>query len=251
MMKRIRTRSSGLAALLALLLIAIVGCSARQENLSLLPPDDLFARAVAAMDRGDYDDAIPLFDYFVIQHVGDPRAPEARVLLGDSHMEERAYATAANHYQRLVNDFPFHELSLKARFRTCEAYYNLSPNPQLDQEYTVSAILHCESVAEYYPGTEEARAATAYVEELRNKLAEKLYDTGIHYARRGAYDAAVVYLEDVVQLYPGTPFAPLALSQLVETYMDIGYVEDAQEARERLLRDYPQSPQAQALAGVS
>jgi outer membrane protein assembly factor BamD len=249
MMKRFRTRSSGLAALVALPLM-IAGCSARQENLSLLPADDLFARGVAAMERGDYDDAIPLFDYFVIQHLGDPRAPEARVLLADSHMEEREYATAASHYQRLVNDHPFHELSLKARFRTCEAYYLLSPNPQLDQEYTVSAILHCQSVAEYYPGTEEARTATAYVEELQNKLAKKLYDTGVHYFRRGAYDAAVVYLEDTVELYPDSPVAPPALSRLVETYTRMGYVEDAEETRQRLLRDYPQSPEARSLAGT-
>jgi len=249
MMTRIRVRVSSLGALVALSLLAIAGCSTRAENLSLVPADDLLARAEAALERGDLDAAIPLFDYFVIQHIGHPRAPEARMQLAMAHMTKREYATAASHFQRFVNDFPLHEQALQARFQTCEAYYLLSPRVPLDQEYTMSAILYCGSVTEYYPGTEEARVAQEHVQELTNKLATKGYETGMHYVRRGAYDSAVVYLRDVVNAYPQAAIAPVALAQLVETYTEIGYVEDAAEARDRLLRDYPQSPEAQALAG--
>jgi outer membrane protein assembly factor BamD len=248
-MKRIRSRSSSLRALLALSLLVMAGCSTRAENLSLVPPDDLFARAEAALESGDIDAAIPLFDYFVIQHIGHPRAPDARMRLAMAHMSKREYATAASHFQRFVNDFPFHERALQARFQTCEAYYQLSPKTPLDQEYTMSAILYCESVTEYYPGTEEARVADGYVRELTNKLAEKGYETGMHYIRRGAFDSAVVYLTDVVTNFPRSEIAPDALARLVEAYTEIGYVEDAEEARERLLREHPQSPQARALAG--
>jgi outer membrane protein assembly factor BamD (BamD/ComL family) len=57
----------------------------------------------------------------------------------------------------------------------------------------------------------------------------------------------VVYFEEVVTEYPDTTIAPGALEQLVETYSRLGYVEDAEDARERLLREYPQSPEAQAM----
>jgi outer membrane assembly lipoprotein YfiO len=250
MMNQIRPPLRGIRTLLALVLL-FGGCSARQENLALLPADAMYTRAVEAMEEREFDDAIQLLEFFVIQYIGDPRAPDARMMLGDANMEQREYPTAANHYQRLVNDFPLHPLALEARFRTCEAYYRLSPRVPLDQEYTVAAMLHCESVAAYYPGTTEAEQAQAFVDDMEHKLAEKTYNTAMHYFRQNAYPSAVVYLEDVIEQYPDTSFAPLALSQLVETYTRIGYVEDAEETRQRLLREYPQSPEAQALARMN
>lgn len=241
-----RGASKGPLALLLLLLFT--GCGGQRENLAALEPADLFARGEAEFQQGDWDEAIRFLEFFANQHLGDPRVPESRMMLGDAYTAKRDYATAAMHYQRLVNDFPFHERSLEARFKTCDVYYEMSPRPQLDQEFTISAILHCESVAEYYPNTDQAREALAYVADLRDKLAQKAYDTGVHYFRRRAYDSAVVYFQDVIDRYPQTDFAPLALSQLVETYSRIGYVEDADEARARLLREYPQSPEAQAFA---
>ncbi len=249
-MNQIRLPLSGIRALVALLLL-VAGCGARQENLSLLPADEMFARAEVAMANRDFDDAIPLLEYFVLQYIGDPRAPDARMMLGEAHMERRDYTTAANHFQRMVNDFPLHARALEARFRTCEAYYRLSPRVPLDQEYTIAAMLHCESVAQYYPGTQEASDAQEYVDAMIHKLAEKTYNTAMHYFRRRAYDATVVYLNEVVDRFPQTSIAPVALSHLVETYEIIGYVEDAEETRQQLLRDYPQSPEAQGLARMN
>jgi len=233
--------------LLALLLLVVSGCGARQENLSLLPPDDLYARAVDAYEARRFERAIDMLELFVAQHLGDPRAPEARMMLGQAHVERREFATAATHFQRLATDFPTHPRALEARFLTCDAYYRLSPRPALDQQYTLSSLIHCESVAENYPGTEEGERARALVVEMTDRLAQKAYETGMFYFRRRAFDSAVVYFEEVVARYPQTSVAPAALGQLVETFERIGYVEDAEEARARLLREYPQSPQAQAL----
>lgn len=232
---------------LALLLLLVSGCGARQENLALLPPDDMYARAVVAFEARRFDQAINLLEFFVNQHLGDERAPDARMMLAEAHMARREYVTAAMHYQRMVNDFPFHPRALEARFQTCDAYYRLSPRAALDQQYTISAIVHCESVAENFPTTTEAAQAREHVVELRHKLAQKSYDTAMQYFRRRAYDAAVVYFQEVVDQFPDTRIAPTALEQLIETYERIGYVEDAEDARQRLLREYPQSPEAQAL----
>jgi len=230
-----------------LLLLLGAGCGGRQENLAMLPPDDLYARAVAAYEARRFERAANILELFVAQHLGDPRAPEARMMLGQAHLERREYATAADHFQRMATDFPSHPRALEARFRICEAYYELSPRAALDQQYTLSSLIHCESVMENFPGTAEAAQASERVVELRDRLARKSFETGMFYFRRRAFDSAVVYFEEVVDRYPQTGSAPAALGQLVETFERIGYVEDAQEARDRLLREYPQSPQAQAL----
>ena len=243
MKRQISIRISALLLGVALL----GGCGRRGPAPAQLAPDELFTRAQAAYQEGDYSRATQLLQTFVEQHLGDPRAPEARLLLGRAHMQREEYIEAATNFQRLVNDFPASPLQVDARFGICQAYYELSPRPALDQEYTRSALLHCESIPQYYPGTGQAGQAEQFVNELRVKLAQKAYEAGLFYMKRRAYDAAVVYLEDVIEQYPRTPVAPQALEQLIETYRIIGYVEEADAARERLLRDYPDSPQAQAV----
>jgi outer membrane protein assembly factor BamD len=228
--------------------LTLTSCFARQQNPANLEPDDLHARATAAFEARNFGRAAQLYEVFVQYHHGDPRAPEARLNLGTSHQQRRDHLTAATHFQRLLNDFPQSQFALAARMGLCESYYQLSPRPALDQEYTVSAMLHCESVAAYYPGTEPATRATRYVAEMRLKLAQKAFDTGLFYMRRRAYDAAVVYFQQVVDQFPQTPLAATALRQIADVYTIQGYVEDAQEARERLRRDYPNSPEAQGLS---
>lgn len=231
-------------SLLLVGLIVLSGCVREAPNLALVPVDDLYAQATEAYGERQYGRAIPLLQAFVENHLGDPRAPDARLMLARSHMQRREEITAIMHYQRLINDFPSSPLQIDARFGVCEAYNQLSPRPALDPEYTQSAILHCESIPQYYAGTEQAEIAAGYVLVLREKLAQKLYDTGVYYADRRVFDAAVIYFEDVVRAYPTTSFAPAALKRLTETYSRIGYVEDAADAKARLLRDYPNSAEA-------
>ncbi|HEX8904836.1 MAG TPA: outer membrane protein assembly factor BamD, partial [Longimicrobiaceae bacterium] len=78
----------------------------------------------------------------------------------------------------------------------------------------------------------------------------KAYLNGMFYLRRQAYDAAVIYFNDTANGFPDTPWAPAALARIVEAYRKINYREEAEEARQRLLRDYPQSAEARLLAAA-
>lgn len=243
----IRARLSSICALLFLLSFA--GCAGKQINPATLPADELYRQAMGYHEAGNLGRALPLMESFVQLHFADPRTPDLRMTLAQTYERRRQWITAAAHYQRLVEDYPTSEHSLAARFGICNAYYQLSPRPELDQEYTYSGIAHCESVATNFPDTEEGAQAAEYLQELRDKLAEKVYDAGRFYVRRQALDAAVVYFREVVDNFPQTRFAPMALESLVETYDRLGYVEEAEAQRERLLRDYPDSPEAQELSG--
>jgi outer membrane protein assembly factor BamD len=237
------TRIAGFA--LALLLLA--GCGARQVNLRTLAPDDLYARATKAYEAKDYAGAIPPLEAFVEQHLGDPRAPQALMYLGRAHEARKEYVSAATYYQRLAESFPSSPLNLDARLGICESYVKLSPAPQLDQEYTRGALEHCGSVSTNFPGTAQSTAAGKYVADLQEKLAQKSFQNAIFYQRRKAYDSAVIYFSEVVDSYPRSAVAPQALSRLLQVYGVLGYVEEAAAARERLLHDYPESPEAKAL----
>ena len=232
--------------ILLLLVCGLSACGPKRPPLTSLEPDVLFQRGQTAYEAGRFGQAIAPLQLFSQQQLGDPRVPRALFWLGESYLARREFPLAIAEFQRLVTGYPTHELAPESRYGMCDAYVRMSPRPALDQEYTYAAIAHCQSVAELFPGTENGTAAAAAVEDLRGKLAEKAYNGGMFYFKRGAYDAAVVYFEDVVTQFPQTTYAPAALLRMAESYDRIGYVEEAEAARERLVQEYPQSAEARA-----
>lgn len=235
---------SGIAAAL-LLVPAVSGCSIF-KTAPPLTPEVAYTRGMEAYRAERWGRAATLLQTWVDASAGDPRLPETLYALGMARMETGEYLLAASTMLRIVTDYPQHPRQTEARFRSCEAYNRLSPRPQLDQEHTRTALLYCESYAQYYPQTPQADTARTWVAELREKLARKEFDAGAWYARRGYLDAAVIYFQRAVEEYPDTPVAPAALLRLAETYDRLGYKEEAEEARARLRRDFPQSPEARS-----
>lgn len=230
----------------ALLLLPALGGCAVFRSPPPLTADVAYERGMDAYRAGNWGRAATLLQTWVDASAGDPRLPDVLYALGHARMERGEYLLAASTLLRIVTEYPTHPRQTDARFRTCEAYNELSPRYQLDQEYTETALLYCQSYAEYYPQTPQADTARAWVGALREKLARKEFEAGAWYARRGFLDAAVIYFQRAAGEYPETPVAPAALLRLAETYDRLGYREEAEEARNRLRTEYPQSPEARS-----
>ena len=133
----------------------------------------------------------------------------------------------------------------------CDSYREVSPKPQLDQEYTRAALEHCESLIAYYPDSEFVERAQEIITEMRDKLAMKLFYVGEYYYKRRAWDSAILSFNDVLERYPQTAAAPRALLHLFRTYQELGYEQEARDTRERLLREFPDSEQAREVRDVT
>lgn len=240
------SQASRKLALLALLL-ALLGCPKGLPQEAT--PDQLYSIGRERFDKRDWDEAIEALQRFLYQDPGHRMADSAQYLIGEAYFNKKQYLTAATEFLRLAQNRPAGPLADDSRYRACESYYNLSPRPELDQEYTDEAIGQCRSVGLLYPGSPYAGEATQRVRELNDKLARKYYLNAVFYYKRRAYDSAIVYLEYVLETYRGTSVEPEALLTLYETYRELGYLREAEQTRERLLREYPDSPQARKLEG--
>ena len=228
--------------------LVLSGCaSGGPEQLTRLGPDVLFERALGHLQTRKWTEAITAFDQFVLQYPTHPRVQEARFRLAEAYYGKKEYITAGNEFSRLANDYPAGPYADDSRFKVCESYYQLSPKLPLDQQYTRAAFDHCQSLIAYYPESEFVARAQEISTGLRNKLAGKEFGAGEFYFKRNAYDSAIIYFDVTVRDYPDTAFAPRALLRLVQTYEALGYKEEMDEARARLLKDFPNSPEAKGL----
>ena len=211
------------------------------------PPDELYRLGVEAHERRAWNYAVEVLQRFLFQDPGHPKADSAQYLIGDSYFHGKQYLTAASEFLRLAQNRPAGPLADDARYRACESYAELSPRPELDQEYTEEAIEQCRSVILLYPGSPYAEDAAERTRELTDKIARKYFLNGEYYFKRRAYDSAIIYLKYVIDTYRGSSVEPEALLMLWKTYTRLFYVEEAQETKDRLLGGYQDSPEAQEL----
>ncbi len=233
-------RSHVLASLLA---AALVGCGGGDPYQGM-DAEALFRVAETEFANEDWGDAIEVLERLRINYPDWSRIAEARMMLADAHFRDGEYLTARSEYQRFRDRFIQHRLAPVAALGECRSLAALAPHPQRDQTHTREAVTVCGNVATDYAGTPQAEEGSRIRNELRFTLAEKEYLNARHYFRRRQYDPAIKYFEFVVNLYPETEFAPDALLGLYRANLRIGYEDLAEEARVRLLRDYPESPAA-------
>lgn len=226
-------------------------CGARGPLLHELGPDELYDMGMTALASKDWDQAIRAFTQMSSRYPGDPRMEEVRFQLGNAFFGKKEYVSAAAEFVRLATDFPSGEYADDSRFRTCEAYYRLSPKPQLDQQYTQAAIEHCQALIAYFPSSEFTPRAQEIVDDLHDKLAHKVLLNGEYYYKRQAFDSSIIYFEDLLRNYPRSRYAPQALLRLVQTYQRLGYKEELEATKERLLRDFPDTAEAEQARAIS
>ncbi|MCI0436111.1 MAG: outer membrane protein assembly factor BamD [Gemmatimonadetes bacterium] len=231
--------------------VGVAACGSGAPNLGQLPADALYARGVERLEAGKWDEAIRALEQFIFQYPTHENYQEARFRLGKAYAGKNEHIMAAGEFSRLADDFPTSDWADDARFEVCREYHELSPIASRDQQYTVAAIQHCESLLAYYPDSEYAPQAREVIAALLDKLAEKVFRGGEFYFKSKAIDSAINVFEHVVETFPTSAWAPRALLRLHEAYVTIGYTEEAQQARERLLRDYPESEEARQLKGAS
>ncbi|HSJ24061.1 MAG TPA: outer membrane protein assembly factor BamD [Longimicrobiales bacterium] len=237
--------------ILILPVVLSIACASRGPSLEGLDGDALFALGMEELERRRWESAAQTFERLIFTHPNHPRVAEARFRIGETYQGRREWLTAALEFNRLAAEFPAGAWADDARFQVCRSYYEMSPPPQLDQEYTHQALDHCQSLLIFYPESEFVPEAEAIIEEMVNRLAEKEYLIGEDYYRRRAFDSAAIYYDALAREYPMTRWAPRALLRLVQIYDRLGYEPEARSARDRLLQQFPDSPEAQQVRGAA
>jgi outer membrane protein assembly factor BamD len=227
--------------------VALAACGGGAGRYAGVPADDLFTMAVTEFDQGNHGNAIEVLDRLLVSHGDWDRIPEARLKLGDVHFDNGDYLTARAEYTRFLDRYAGHPGSADAALGICKSLAAMAPKPQRDQGYTQQAMTSCRNVVIDFAGREQAAQAAIISNQLRLTLAEKEFMTGDFYFRRGLYDSAIKYYEFVIRLYPESEVAPQALLGIYLSNQKIGYQDLAEEARDRLLLEYPDSESAASI----
>ena len=207
--------------IITLFTLLILTSACRNKDL-IRPGDPLnvaYDKSVALFEEEKYDDAAYGFDLVTRIGRGTNFSKDAQFYLAESYFFDRQYILAASEYERFISYYPQDEKRQQVEFKLALCFYEQSPRYRLDQTPTLRAIQLFRLFNNKYPDSELVVESAQKIDELRNKLARKSFETGEFYLRTSRYVAASIYFDQVVDQYPESKWAEQSLLKQIETYI--------------------------------
>lgn len=234
-----------LKALLAAGVAATAACAgtSRQEQLAYIerPVEVIYDEATQSLDRRNWDLAAAQFNEVQRQHPYSVWAQRAMLMAAYSHYRSRDYDDAIKSAQEYVSLHPGGDGAPYAYYLIAVSHFDQIIDVGREQARSELALAALNEVTARFPDSEYARDAELKQDMVRDQLAGKEMEIGRYYLRRSEHLAAINRFRKVVQTYDTTSHAPEALHRLVESYLSIGLVGQAQAAAAVLGHNYPGS----------
>jgi outer membrane protein assembly factor BamD len=221
------------------LLPLILSCAAARKETPILGAEDQFALAKKEYDKKKYSDAVMEFQKLIFNYPGAAFVDSAQFLLGMCYFKDKDYSSSVGEFKKVLSSFSESPLAEDASFMIAYAHYQDSPRSDLDQTNTLKAIQELKDFLEEYPDSKRAPEAEKLLYEARTKQAQKQYNNGRIYYKLKHYDAALLYLQDVLNQYPDTKYAARASFLIAEGYREQKIYDLAELEYRKFLEKYP------------
>jgi len=188
--------------------------SAEQEDIAVR-----FEKGKEYFEKEKYSKAKVEFEFITMKSRGSQLAVNAQYYIGELLFNQEKYIEASVEFARYIRISRDPEMIELARYRMCECALNSSMGYQKDQAGSVRALDEFQAFIEDYPESQYVSEAGLSIESVRNKLAEKEYETARLYLKLEEFESALIYFQSVLDLYYDTRFSDDARIGIVFTYI--------------------------------
>jgi outer membrane protein assembly factor BamD len=190
--------------LLALAAFAAASCGGPYTPKKLNLATDKIALADRLFEKGSYAKAAGEYKDFLATFAGDERSDYAQYRLAESYRCEKEYALAEVEYRILINDYGYSDWVDDAFYLEGLCAFRQTPRVERDQTKSYLALDRLNRFLQMFPSSPRVPEARSLLREIHDKLAHKDYTAAMLYFSRKRYDASLVYLGKIIELYPET-----------------------------------------------
>jgi outer membrane protein assembly factor BamD len=194
------------------------------------PPERLYNEGLYLLNqKKDPKEAVKKFEEVDRQHPYSEWARKALIMSSYAYYESGQYDESVTAAKRYISLHPGSADAAYAQYLIGASFYDEIPDITRDQARTDKALDALDEVVRKYPGTEYAVSA-------KQKML-----TGRYYLEQKQFTGAINRFKVVVTKYQTTRHVEEALERLVEAYMALGIVDEAQTAAAVLGHNFPDS----------
>lgn len=223
---------SGLRNFGLVLLVAACGATANDplSDLEERTPEEIYRLAEGLLEQGNAVRAGSTFGEIERLYPYSEWAKRAMMMSAFAYHSAGDYEQSRSAAQRYLDFYPADDDAAYAQFLVALSHYDRIVDVGRDQGTTFEALQALGATIERYPNSEYAASARLKFDLALNHLAGQEMEIGRYYLKRGHYTAAINRFRAVVEEYQTTSHTAEALHRLVEAYLSLGLVEEAQTA---------------------
>jgi outer membrane protein assembly factor BamD len=247
-----------IAAAIALAALLNVSCGFKRKKYdnpitkdTQQPDKVLFDRAVKDIEHGHFETARLTLNTLINTYDTSEYLAKAKLAIADSWYREggsHGLAQAEAEYKDFILFYPTMEEAAESQEKICKMHFDLMNTADRDPNNALRAEMECRTLITQFPNSRYVPEATQRLREIQEVLAEAEFVAGEFYAKRGSNAAAANRLKALVIQYPLYSKADEALWDEAGSYARMGprFRSMEGEALQKLVREYPLSPRADA-----
>jgi outer membrane protein assembly factor BamD len=215
--------------------------SSKEEKFEERSVEDLYTRADKLLEKGENKKAAVAFEEVVRQHPYSKWATSAQIMAAYAYYKGQAFEDALANIDSFLQMHPGSDYTAYAYFLKGLCYYVQVSDTERDQSSTEHALAIFLEVIKRFPKSPYAKDARFKIDLLRDYIAGKNMEIGRFYLSQKQYVGALNRFQNTVKNFEGTTHVPEALYRLVETYLILGIIPEAQRTALVLGHNYPES----------
>lgn len=226
---KLNARSSIYSAWMAGVLFMALGCNGYNDVLKSTDPDYKLERAIGFIDSSQCYGALMVLEDLMNLTRGTSQGREvqyhharAQYCLGD-------YYLARYYFKQFARTYPDDERSEQAEFDAALCSFRLSPGPSLDQTETRTAIEELQLFMDRHPGSPLRDSCQHMVDQLRNKLERKSFESAALYHKTEQFKSATIALQHALKDFPDSPYREEMQWLILDSHFQ--YAEQSTERR--------------------
>lgn len=208
-------------------------CSEYNKLLKSNNVDEKYAAALKYYDKKDYYRAGTLLEEVRPLLAGRVEAEKAAFLYAYTQYHERLYQTSAQLFRSFFDTYGRSPEAEESLFMHTKSLYYDSPDFNLDQTSTQTAIESIQEFLNRYPETKYKEEATKMYDELAAKLERKAFETAKLYSQMRYYQAAVTAFTTFEREYPSSEYNEEAAYLRIVAQFNLAEESVPEKQRER------------------
>ncbi|NLP04403.1 outer membrane protein assembly factor BamD [Candidatus Fermentibacteria bacterium] len=202
---------------------AVLFCACgRAYDSAGLPRTEAEALASAAFEAGNWRESQMLYTELLFNYPGASDTDLYLWRLALSAFQQREWADAEFNLRRITGDFPRSSLADDAQLQLARVFWEQRRDYRRDQSPVLEAVNELDLFDDMYPGSALAQEARSLRDSCYADLADRALFVGQFYARRGLFDAALLYYRTAMDSYGGLGCMADILISMGDAYLGSG-----------------------------
>jgi len=224
--------------LLLIPFLVFIGCTDPEELHDDMPLANMYEVGLKRLKDSRFEDAEKYFQAIEKQYPYTNYVTQAQLMSGFCSYMDKRYIDAISHFKEFISLHPNNKNIPYALYMIGLCHYLRASYIERDQSMAKDAYLYFREVITRFPNSKYKKDADLKLQQMVDHISAKTLHIARYYEKQHLYHAA---LERLANVSKDSIHHPESYYRSIECYKGLGQEKDAEQMKQKLLKEYPNS----------